>query len=45
MSYLNQKTIKNPVSLSGIGLHSGQAVDVCIKPSGPNTGIIFKRLI
>jgi len=44
VSYLNQKTIKNPVSLSGIGLHSGQAVDVCIKPSGPNTGIIFKRI-
>ena len=44
MSYLNQKTIKNPVSLSGIGLHSGQSVDVCIKPSGPNTGIIFKRI-
>ena len=44
MSYLNQKTIKNSVSLSGIGLHSGQAVDICIKPSGPNTGIIFKRI-
>ena len=44
MSYLNQKTIKNSVSLSGIGLHSGQAVDVCIKSSGPNTGIIFKRI-
>ena len=44
MSYLNQKTIKSSVNLSGIGLHSGQAVDVCIKPSGPNTGIIFKRI-
>ncbi len=44
MPYLNQKTIKKAISLSGIGLHSGQAVDICIKPSGPNTGIIFKRI-
>ena len=44
MSYLNQKTIKKAISLSGVGLHSGQAVDICIKPSGPNTGIIFKRI-
>ena len=44
MSYLNQKTIKKAISLSGVGLHSGQADDICIKPSGPNTGIIFKRI-
>ena len=44
MSYLNQKTIKNSISLSGIGLHGGQNVDICIKPSGPNTGIVFKRI-
>ena len=44
MSYLNQKTIKKAISLSGVGLHSGQTVDICIKPSGPNTGIIFKRI-
>ena len=44
MSYLNQKTIKKPISLSGVGLHSGQAVDIYVKPSGPNTGIIFKRI-
>ena len=44
MSYLNQKTIKNSISLSGIGLHSGKNVDICIKPSGPNTGIVFKRI-
>ena len=44
MSLLNQKTINNPVKFTGIGLHSGQSVDICIKPSGPNTGIIFKRV-
>ena len=44
MSYLNQKTIKKEVSFSGVGLHSGELVDIVIKPSEPNTGIIFKRV-
>ena len=44
MSLLNQKTIKNKVSFSGIGLHSGERVQICIKPSEPNTGIVFKRI-
>ena len=44
MSLLNQKTIKKKVSFSGIGLHSGKQVKICIKPSEPNTGIIFKRV-
>ncbi len=44
MSYLNQKTIKNNVSFSGIALHSGLKVNVCIKPAEVNSGIIFKRV-
>ena len=44
MSLLNQKTIKKKVSFSGIGLHSGKIVKICIKPSEPDTGIIFKRI-
>lgn len=44
MSYLCQKTIKNNVSFSGIGLHSGLPVNIIIKPSNPNSGIIFKRI-
>ena len=43
MSLLNQKTIKNKVSFSGVGLHSGKIVKICIKPSEPDTGIVFKR--
>ena len=43
MSYLTQKTIKNKVSFSGIALHSGLNVNVCIKPAEPNFGIVFKR--
>ena len=44
MSYLTQKTIKNDVSFSGISLHSGLDVNVCIKPAEPNFGIVFKRV-
>ncbi len=44
MSYLNQKTLKNSITFSGVGLHTGFDVKVCIKPSSPNTGIIFKRI-
>ena len=44
VSYLTQKTIKNNVSFSGIALHSGLDVNVCIKPAEPNLGIVFKRI-
>tara|TARA_Y100001970_G_scaffold246029_1_gene313563 strand:- start:845 stop:1765 length:921 start_codon:yes stop_codon:yes gene_type:complete len=43
VSYLTQKTIKNNVSFSGIALHSGLNVNVCIKPAKENFGIVFKR--
>ena len=44
MSALNQKTIKDKINFSGVGLHSGQIVKVTIKPSEPNSGIVFKRV-
>jgi UDP-3-O-[3-hydroxymyristoyl] N-acetylglucosamine deacetylase len=44
MSILNQKTVKDVINFSGVGLHSGKLVKVSIKPSKPNTGIIFKRV-
>jgi len=40
----NQKTIKEKIDLQGIGLHNGVEVNLTIKPSKPNTGIIFKRV-
>jgi UDP-3-O-[3-hydroxymyristoyl] N-acetylglucosamine deacetylase/3-hydroxyacyl-[acyl-carrier-protein] dehydratase len=39
-----QQTIKQPVSLSGIGLHTGQQVTVTFKPAAPNHGIRFQRI-
>ena len=44
MSYLTQKTIKKNVPFSGIALHSGLDVNICIKPAEPNHGIVFKRV-
>ena len=44
MSLLNQKTIKNDVRFKGVGLHSGKIVNLCIKGSEPDTGIVFKRV-
>ncbi len=44
MSYLTQKTIKNKVYFSGVALHSGHNVKICIKPADPDHGIVFKRI-
>ena len=40
----NQKTIKEKIDLQGVGLHNGVEVNLTIKPSKCNTGIIFKRV-
>ena len=44
MSLLNQKTVKDIISIKGVGLHSGKDVNLTIKPSAANTGIVFKRI-
>ncbi len=38
-----QKTLKEEVSLSGIGLHTGKEVTLTIKPAKENTGYVFVR--
>ena len=40
----NQKTLKEKIDLKGVGLHNGVEVNLTVKPSKPNTGIIFKRV-
>ena len=39
----NQKTINTEANFSGIGLHSGEKVDVTLLPANSNSGITFKR--
>ncbi len=41
---LRQRTLKNPIRASGIGLHSGQRVFMSLLPAGPDTGIVFRRV-
>lgn len=44
MNSTNQATIKKAVSISGIGLHTGQNVTVNFLPAPPNHGIKFQRI-
>lgn len=39
-----QKTIKGAVKFSGIGLHTGEEVNVRIRGAKPDTGIVFVRV-
>jgi UDP-3-O-[3-hydroxymyristoyl] N-acetylglucosamine deacetylase len=40
---MNQTTLKNSIKTSGIGLHTGVAVNLKLKPAPENTGYIFVR--
>ena len=39
-----QRTIKNEVRATGVGLHSGEKVNLTLKPAKENHGIVFKRV-
>jgi len=39
----NQRTLKGPIELTGVGLHTGRETRVEVKPAGPNQGVIFVR--
>jgi UDP-3-O-[3-hydroxymyristoyl] N-acetylglucosamine deacetylase len=41
---LNQRTLKNSIRATGVGLHSGQKVFMTLRPAPPNTGIVFRRV-
>ena len=41
---LRQRTLKNSIRATGIGLHSGQKVYMSLLPAGPDTGIVFRRV-
>ena len=40
----NQQTLRQAVSYSGVGLHSGNRVNMTFLPAQPNTGIRFRRI-
>ncbi len=39
-----QQTLLNNIKFNGIGVHSGENIEVSILPSGIDTGIVFKRV-
>ncbi|MFC3108641.1 UDP-3-O-acyl-N-acetylglucosamine deacetylase [Undibacterium arcticum] len=41
---LKQRTIKQLVKTVGVGLHSGTKVELTLRPSAPDTGILFRRV-
>jgi len=41
---LKQRTLSNSVRASGVGLHSGEKVNMTLRPAAKDTGIIFRRL-
>ncbi len=40
---VRQRTLKNAMSCTGVGLHGGQPVTMNLKPADANTGIVFRR--
>jgi UDP-3-O-[3-hydroxymyristoyl] N-acetylglucosamine deacetylase len=38
-----QRTLKQPITATGVGLHSGERVKLTLLPAPPNTGIVFRR--
>jgi UDP-3-O-[3-hydroxymyristoyl] N-acetylglucosamine deacetylase len=40
---LRQRTLKNTIRASGVGLHSGKNVLMVLKPAPVNTGVVFRR--
>jgi UDP-3-O-[3-hydroxymyristoyl] N-acetylglucosamine deacetylase len=40
---LGQRTLRNSISASGVGLHSGSQIAMKLHPAPPGTGIVFRR--
>ena len=41
---LQQRTLKSLTRAVGVGLHSGQRVELTLRPAAPDTGIVFRRV-
>ena len=41
---IRQRTLKNVIRATGVGLHTGKKVYIALRPASPNTGIIFRRV-
>ena len=41
---LRQRTLKNKIKSTGVGLHTGVRVELMLRPAPPDTGIVFHRI-
>ena len=41
---LHQRTLNKPISATGVGLHTGQRVEITLRPASEDIGIRFRRL-
>jgi UDP-3-O-[3-hydroxymyristoyl] N-acetylglucosamine deacetylase len=41
---LAQRTLKTLTKATGVGLHSGERVELTLRPAPPDTGIVFRRV-
>ena len=44
MRMLAQRTLKSLTRAVGVGLHSGERVELTLRPAPPDTGIVFRRI-
>ena len=41
---IKQRTLKNVIRATGVGLHTGEKVYLTLRPAAPDSGIIFRRV-
>ena len=41
---LKQRTLKSLTRAVGVGIHSGQKVEMTLRPAAPDTGIVIRRV-
>jgi UDP-3-O-[3-hydroxymyristoyl] N-acetylglucosamine deacetylase len=41
---ISQRTLKNVIRATGVGLHTGEKIYLTLRPAAPDTGIVFSRV-
>lgn len=41
---IRQRTLKNVIRATGVGLHTGEKIYLTLRPAAPETGIVFRRV-
>jgi UDP-3-O-[3-hydroxymyristoyl] N-acetylglucosamine deacetylase len=41
---VKQRTLKNLIRATGVGVHTGEKIYITLRPAAANTGIVFRRV-